>query len=324
MKKYLLITGLLLLAFTANILWGSSALTPSEVWQTLMGQSTDPIVGEIVFHYRLPKALAALICGSALGMSGLLMQTLFRNPLAGPDVLGVSAGATLGVALLTMGGVGTYMGMTVGAPMFAAIIGALLVMLLILWIAARVPQVTTLLIVGLMMGYFVGSAVSILQSTANPDTLKLFTTWTFGSLSSISEEQLLALALLYVPCFIPILLFCNRMDVLQLGDEQAALLGVPVRKTRTWMIVIASVLTGAVTATAGPIAFVGVTMPHIARSLTHSPSHRTLLPMTCLLGSLLLLVCNLLAELPDRPLPLNAVTACFGAPLLVYIILRRD
>ena len=322
--KYTILLILLLLALVANILLGSSTLTITEVWQTITGELNDPVLREIVFHYRLPKAISALICGSALGLSGLLMQTLFRNPLAGPDVLGVSAGATLGVALLTMGGVSTFITIQVGAPILAAIAGALLVMMLVLWVAVRVPHVTTLLIVGLMMGYFVGSAVSILQSSAHPDTLKLFTTWTFGSLSSITEEQLLALALISIPCLIPAFLLSSRMDLLQLGDNQATLLGVPVRRTRFLMILIASILTGAVTATAGPIAFIGVTMPHIARSLTHSPTHRTLMPMTCLLGSLLLLLCNLISELPTRPLPLNAVTACFGAPLLVYIILRRQ
>ena len=327
---------LLLIAatFAADILWGNVSLPPAEVWQTLTGETDNPILREIVLHYRLPKALSALLGGGALALSGLLMQSVFRNPLAGPDVLGVSAGATLGVALLTLGGsllasLPDWGGMlrefafSSWGQSTAAIFGAGFVMVCVLLVAVRIPQVTTLLIMGLMAGYFIGALVSVLQSVSNPDTLKLFVTWTFGSLSAVGWEQLQVLGLLLLAGLLPALLLTKSLNLIQLGDRYATTLGVRVGRTRYLLIFSASLLTGAVTAFAGPIAFVGVTMPHIARGLFLSPDHRVLMPASFLCGGLMLLVCDLLSQLPAQPLPLNAVTALIGAPILVAIILRR-
>ena len=334
--RFILLLALTAAAFAADILWGNVPLPPAEVGKALTGGQTDPILHEIVLGYRLPKAAAALFCGGALALAGLLMQTVFRNPLAGPDVLGVSAGATLGVALLTMGGTALLPLLSGGGgealrlvlfsewgQSLAAIGGALLVMALVGFAALRVPQVTTLLIVGLMAGYFIGAAVSILQNLSSPDTLKLFTAWTFGSLSSVGNAQLRILLPLVLAGALPVFFLAKPLNLLQLGRRRATALGVNARRTRLWIVLCASLLTGAVTAFAGPIAFLGVTMPHVARGLFLSPDHRILLPASFLCGATTLLLCDLLAQLPAQPLPLNAVTALFGAPILVYIVLRR-
>lgn len=320
----------------ADVLWGNVHIEPSEIGKALLGRQNDLILREIILGYRLPKAVAALLCGGALALAGLLMQTLFRNPLAGPDVLGVSAGATLGVALLTMGGSALLPLLPGGmgealhlcllsgwGQSLAAIAGAALVMALVGVAALRVPQVTTLLIIGLMGGYFIGAAVSVLQNISSPDTLKLFTSWTFGSLASVGTRQLHVLLPLVALGALPAFFLSQPLNLLQLGERRANALGVRVRRTHRIAILCASLLTGAVTAFAGPIAFLGVTMPHIARGLFLTPDHRILLPASFLCGSTTLLLCDLIAQLPAQPLPLNAVTALFGAPILVYIILRR-
>lgn len=327
---------LALAAFAADLLWGNVHIEAAEIGKALLGRQDDLILREIILGYRLPKAAAAFLCGGALALAGLLMQTLFRNPLAGPDVLGVSAGATLGVALLTMGGTALLPLLTGSAAdlfrmcllsgwgqSLAAIVGAVFVMLLVGFAALRVPQVTTLLIIGLMASYFIGAAVSVLQSISSPDTLKLFTSWTFGSLSSVGGRQLRILAPLVLVGALPVFFLAKALNLLQLGERRASALGVRVRRTHYAVILCASLLTGAVTAFAGPVAFLGVTMPHIARGLFLTPDHRTLLPASFLCGSITLQLCDLLAQLPPQPLPLNAVTALFGAPILVYILLKK-
>lgn len=333
--RFALLLALTLAALAADVLWGNVHIAPAEIGKALVGRQDDFILREIILGYRLPKATAALCCGGALALAGLLMQTLFRNPLAGPDVLGVSAGATLGVAVLTMGGsvllslagsesswLHTALFSAWGQSL-AAIAGAAVVMLLVGFAALRVPQVTTLLIIGLMGSYFISAVVSILQSISSPDTLKLFTSWTFGSLSAIGTQQLRLLVPLVALGALPALWLAQPLNLLQLGERRAATLGVRVRRTHRIVILCASLLTGAVTAFAGPVAFVGVTMPHIARGLFRSADHRILLPAAFLCGSITLLLCDLIAQLPTQPLPLNAVTALFGAPILVYIILKR-
>lgn len=323
--RFILLTILLVLAFGADILWGSVSLSFHEVWGAFTSGDGDNIIRQIVLNYRLPKAFAALLGGAALSVAGLLMQTLFRNPLAGPDVLGVTSGATLGVALLTLGsGILPALAFSPWGQSMAAILGAAILMLAVLIVSLRVPHTVTLLIVGMMFGYFAGSIISILQSTSNPDTLKLFITWTFGSLSSVGWGQLQVLCPLLFIGILMAFMQHKYLNVLLLGDHNAMALGVSVFRVRWQIIAASSLLAGAVTAFAGPIAFVGVTMPHIARGVFRTADHRILLPASLLIGSVVLLVCDLLSQLPSHPLPINAITALFGAPILIYIILRRQ
>lgn len=326
-KKIILLLCLLMLLVCADILWGSVHLPFAEVWRVFTGNSTDIIYQEIVLNHRLPKALTAILAGASLSVAGVLMQTLFRNPLAGPDVLGVTSGAGLGVALLTLGSSTLPLFLLTGwGQIVAAVAGAVSVLLLVILTSIRVPQTVSLLIIGMMFGNFAGAIVSILQSVSNPDTLKLFITWTFGSLSSVSWSQMGVMA--------PVVLlgvgisFClqKRLNILLLGESYATALGVSVFQTRLWVVLATALLAGVSTAFTGPIAFIGVTMPHVARALFQTSNHRVLIPASLLCGAIVLLACDLISQLPGSQgtLPINSITALFGAPLIIWIIMKKS
>ena len=275
----------------------------------------------------LPKALTAILAGASLSVAGVLMQTLFHNPLAGPDVLGVTSGASLGVALLTLGTSSLPLWLITGwGQVTAAIIGAIGVLLLVIIVSIKIPQTISLLIIGMMFGNFAGAIVSILQSMSNPDTLKLFITWTFGSLSSVGWEQMSVMAPVIACGILTALLLQKQLNILLLGKNYANGLGVSVPRLRLWIILATALLAGTSTAFTGPIAFIGITMPHIARGLFGSPNHRIILPASMLCGAITLLVCDLISQLPGMQgtLPINAVTALFGSPIIVWIILRNS
>ncbi len=286
----------------------------------------NPMEQQIVHAIRFPKALTAILAGAALSVSGLMMQTLFRNPLAGPYTLGISSGASLGVALLTMiGGVLSTFNLqlsTIGLP-FAAVIGATLVLLLVLAVSKRVTSNVSLLIVGLMFGSIAGALVSLLQNFANPDALKLFIVWTLGSLSSVgwSDMQMLVPVLLVGTLFT--LLALKPLNGLLLGEDYARGLGIHVERTRLYIVLATGLLAGGVTAFCGPIAFIGVAVPHIARGIFGTSNHRITLPASALIGACLLLVCDLLCSLFIYPLPVSTVSALFGAPVIIWIILKN-
>ena len=286
----------------------------------------NPMEQQIVHAIRFPKALTAILAGAALSVSGLMMQTLFRNPLAGPYTLGISSGASLGVALLTMiGGVLSTFNFqlsTIGLP-FAAVIGATLVLLLVLAVSKRVTSNVSLLIVGLMFGSIAGALVSLLQNFANPDALKLFIVWTLGSLSSVgwSDMQMLVPVLLVGTLFT--LLALKPLNGLLLGEDYARGLGIHVERTRLYIVLATGLLAGGVTAFCGPIAFIGVAVPHIARGIFGTSNHRITLPASALIGACLLLVCDLLCSLFIYPLPVSTVSALFGAPVIIWIILKN-
>ena len=286
----------------------------------------NPMEQQIVHAIRFPKALTAILAGVALSVSGLMMQTLFRNPLAGPYTLGISSGASLGVALLTMiGGVLSTFNFqlsTIGLP-FAAVIGATLVLLLVLAVSKRVTSNVSLLIVGLMFGSIAGALVSLLQNFANPDALKLFIVWTLGSLSSVgwSDMQMLVPVLLVGTLFT--LLALKPLNGLLLGEDYARGLGIHVERTRLYIVLATGLLAGGVTAFCGPIAFIGVAVPHIARGIFGTSNHRITLPASALIGACLLLVCDLLCSLFIYPLPVSTVSALFGAPVIIWIILKN-
>ena len=287
------------------------------------------IVDEIIRNYRLPKAVTAVIAGSALSVSGLLMQTLFRNPLAGPDVLGVSAGAGLGVALLTMlSGSAVYpfiSSLGSMAQVIAAVTGAALVLILILGVSARIKDSITILVLGMIFGYVASALVTILQSFADPDSLKVFITWTFGSLGDVTWDKMPLLILLVSAGVILAFLLQKALNSLLLGENYAVSAGLNTKRARILIISISAVITGTVTAFTGPIAFVGVVIPHFARAFFGTVNHKTILPATILLGSILMLVCDIVSQVPiaNRTLPINAVSAMFGAPMIIWIVLKR-
>ena len=277
----------------------------------------------ILHSIRFPKAITAILAGAALSVSGLIMQTLFRNPLAGPYTLGVSSGASLGVALLTMIGAFSTQLSVFSIPV-AAVIGATLVLLLVLAVSKRVTSNVSLLIVGLMFGSIAGALVSLMQNFANPDALKLFIVWTLGSLSSVSwgDMQLLVPILLVGSLFV--LAVMKPLNGLLLGEDYARGLGINVSRTRLYIVLATGLLAGGVTAFCGPIAFIGVAVPHIARGLFRTSNHRVTIAASAMIGACLLLVCDVLCSLAVYPLPISTVSALFGAPIIIWIIVKKN
>ena len=305
---------LLLLLMGINICSGS-------IWLWPFGE-LSPMEQQILHAIRLPKAVTALLAGAALSVSGLIMQTLFRNPLAGPYTLGVSSGASLGVALLTMLGAFSIQLSAVSIPI-AACIGATLVLLLVLAVSKRVTSNVSLLIVGLMFGSIAGALVSLLQNFANPDALKLFIVWTLGSLSSVNWQDMQLLVPILVAGTVFVLLALKPLNGLLLGEDYARGLGIHVARTRLYIVLATGLLAGGVTAFCGPIAFIGVAVPHIARGIFKTSNHRVTIPASALIGACLLLVCDILCSLAVYPLPISTVSALFGAPIIIWIILKN-
>ncbi len=306
---FIALAGLLAVLFCLDICSGSIWLWP---WGNL-----TPMEQNILHAIRLPKAVTAVLAGSALSVSGLIMQTLFRNPLAGPYTLGVSSGASLGVAFLTMWSSTMIMLLPV-----AACIGATLVLLLVLAVSRKVTGNVSLLIVGMMFGSIAGALVSLLQNFANPDALKLFIVWTLGSLSSVgwSDMQMMIPILLTGALFV--LLALKPLNGLLLGEDYARGLGIHVERTRLYIVLATGLLAGGVTAFCGPIAFIGVAVPHIARGIFRTSNHRVTVPASALIGACLLLVCDVLCSLFTYPLPISTVSALFGAPVIIWIVLK--
>lgn len=328
-SKFIILIFLLIAAFIGDILTGNATISVKEACMALFGSSGNGIIDEIIRNYRFPKAVTAIIAGTALSVSGLLMQTLFRNPLAGPDVLGVSAGAGLGVAILTMlsGGALFPIVQSLGsaAQVIAAILGAAGVLLLILSVSSRIKDSITILVLGMIFGYVASSLITILQSFADPDSLKVFITWTFGSLGDVTNERLPILLTIVVIGILLTLILQKTLNSLLLGENYALSAGLNIKRARIVIITVAAVITGTVTAFTGPIAFVGVVIPHFARAFFGTVNHRTILPATILFGSILMLICDIVSQIPitNRTLPINAVTALFGAPMIVWIVLKR-
>jgi len=321
---------LIVLLFVADLALGSVSIPLGQLIDVLGGHDGDQAYREIILNYRLPKALTAMLVGAALSVSGLLMQSLFRNPLAGPDVLGVNAGAGLGVALVTMlasGAGGFLLGLGSWGLVLAAILGAAAVLFLVMLTAVRVPDLVSLLIIGLMFGYVGGALTSVFQHVSNPDTLKVFITWTFGSLSAVSWSMLPVLLLVVALGLLLSFTLVKRLNVLLIGESYAKALGVSVTTTRYLILIATALMAGGVTAFAGPITFIGVTVPHIARGLFKSWDHRLVMPACVLVGAGLMLVCDMVTQLPGlggNTLPINSVTALFGAPIIIWILLRRQ
>lgn len=282
----------------------------------------------ILLNIRLPKALTAILAGGALSVSGILMQTLFRNPLAGPYILGVSSGASLGVAFVVM--CTSLFGMVragTGSIALAAIIGSTLVLLLVMSVAGKVKSNVSLLIVGMMIGAVAGALVNIMQNIANPDALKLFIVWTLGSLSSVGWSELTTMSVVLLIGGILTVVLLKPLNGLLLGENYARALGVPIKTTRTLIVLATSLLAGGVTAWCGPIAFIGVAVPHLARGIMHSSNHRLTVPACALLGANILLFCDCMVSLAayslSLSLPISTLSSLFAAPVIIYIILKQ-
>lgn len=333
-RPYLLIVLLagLLLCFVLSLTLGSVRIPLAEIATILVGgEPSKATWATIILKFRLPKAMTAVLAGAALAISGLQMQTLFRNPLAGPFVLGISSGASLGVALVVLS-VGTATtGLIAALGLFgnfglvvAASLGSALVLFAVMAVAHRVSNMT-LLILGLLFGYATSAVVSILLYFAIAERIQAYISWTFGSFGGVTWRQLAVLGPVVLVALIIAWLSAKPLNALLLGEAYARSLGLTVQRARFWILTSAAVLAGAITAFCGPIAFIGVAVPHLCRSLFNTSDHRVLVPGTVLMGSIVALLADLVAQLPgsNTVLPLNAVTALIGAPVVTWVILRQ-
>ena len=325
----------LIVVFLSNLAFGSVNIPIQQVVTILLGGEAQKTTWTtIILKFRLPKALTATLAGAALGVSGLQTQTLFKNPLAGPFILGISSGASLGVALLVlaanttgMGALLTNLGIIGDLSLaIAASLGAALVLLMVLLISRNVPDSTTLLILGLLFGYATNAIVSILLHFSDNNEIQSYLQWTFGSFGGVTWQQMVILAPVILLGLIMALLLSKPLNVMLLGESQAQTLGLAVQQTRFWIITSASILAGAITAFCGPIGFLGVVVPHLCRNLFKTVDHRILIPVVAMMGAILALVADLVSQLPGSQtvLPLNSITALIGVPVVMWVILHRS
>ena len=323
----------IILLFVLNLLLGTVRIPVAEVVATLMGShEVSEIHRNIIWSSRVPQALTAMVAGAGLAVSGLQMQTVFRNPLAGPSVLGISNGSALGVAFVVLlsgriGGVAlSRLGYLGDAAMsVAAIVGALAVMSLILWVSQKVRDNVTLLIIGVMIGYLANAIIGVLKFLSPEEDVKAFVVWGLGSFSRVSGDEMVLFVVLMCVLLPLACLLVKTMNLLLLGERYAANLGLNIRRSRMLVIISSGVLVAIVTAYCGPIMFIGLAVPHLARAIFRTSDHRILMPATALCGAALALFCNLIARMPgfEGALPVNSVTALVGAPVIVSVLFRR-
>ena len=311
--------------FTADLLIGSVAVALHDIWAALTGGSCDPAVRDIILKIRLLKAVTALFAGAALAASGLQMQTLFRNPLAGPYVLGISSGAGLGVALFLLGapllGVSAHSFVQSLGIAGAAWLGAALVLLIVMAVSRRIKDIMVILILGMMFGSGVSSVVEILQYLSSEAALKSFVIWTMGSLGDVTGGNL-ALMLPVITAGLALsVAVIKPLNLLLLGENYARTMGLNVQRTRTLLFLSTVLLAGTVTAFCGPVGFIGLAVPHLARMLFASADHRVLMPASMLSGAALLLVCDLVSK--SLALPINTITALMGIPVVIFVVVRN-
>jgi iron complex transport system permease protein len=317
-----------LLIFVLNVGLGSVPISPGNIANAIFSQSQDQadIYQNIIWQIRLPRSLALLLGGAALGLSGLLLQVLFRNPLADPFILGISSGASMFAGLIILSGM--LIGWTVATPflvMMAAFIGAMIVMTIILAVSRRTQNIVTLLIIGIMVGYLCNAITSLMIAFAQKEQLHSFTIWTLGSFSGFSWFQVGLLAVTVIPLTGAAMIICKPLNALLLGEDYARSMGVNIKRLRFIIILISCVLSGAITAFAGPIAFIGLAVPYIARLSCKTADNRLLVPVTALLGAVVTSLCDLIARLLFAPveLPISVVTSFFGVPIVIWLLLRR-
>ena len=316
---------MIVVLFALNLMVGSVSIPAGDVVRILMGDETEKASWQfIVLQSRLPQAITATLCGAALAVSGLMLQTAFRNPLAGPSIFGVNSGAGLGVALvmLLLGGglsVGSVSISGFAAILIAAFIGAMAVMAVIFFFSTLVRNNVMLLIIGIMIGYISNSAISLLNFFATDEGVKSYMVWGMGSFGGVSMANMPVFVLVTLAGLIGALLLIKPLNALLLGDRYAIL------RVRNWLLVVTGLLTAITTAFCGPVAFIGLAVPHIARLLLTTDNHRQLLPATIFCGSVVALLCNIFCYLPGEHgvIPLNAVTPLIGAPVIIYVIARK-
>ena len=326
----LLVAGvvLLFLLFMLNVFCGAVDVPYVEVFKALAGESTNEMWRLIVVETRLPQAIVALLAGAAISVAGLILQTLFNNPLAGPEVLGINSGAGLGVALVMLLSHGAVVSGAFGgfvAVLLGAFIGALLVIALILSLSSMLKNKLYLLIAGVSISYLVSSVISVLNYFATSEGVHSYMIWGMGSFGAVSMGQMLWFALPLLLLLAVALFMMKPMNALLLGDDYAANLGVDVMGTRVVLLAVTGLLTAVVTAFCGPVAFIGLAVPHIARLFLKTGNHRLLLPATMVVGASVALLCNLLTMLPGESglLPLGAITPLVGAPVIIYVVLKE-
>ena len=311
--------------FTADLLVGSVAVALRDIWAALTGGSCDPAVRDIILKIRLLKAVTALFAGAALAASGLQMQTLFRNPLACPYVLGISSGAGLGVALFLLGapllGVSAHSFVQSLGIAGAAWLGAALVLLIVMAVSRRIKDIMVILILGMMFGSGVSSMVEILQYLSSEAALKSFVIWTMGSLGDVTGGNLALMLPVITAGLVLSVAVIKPLNLLLLGENYARTMGLNVQRTRTLLFLSTVLLAGTVTAFCGPVGFIGLAVPHLARMLFASADHRVLMPASMLSGAALLLVCDLISK--SLALPINTVTALMGIPVVIVVVVRN-
>ena len=318
-RSVLLFTALVALTlflFLLDLAVGAVAVPLGDVWAALTGGDCPRATAKIILNIRLIKAVVALLAGAALSVSGLQMQTLFRNPLAGPYVLGISSGASLGVALVVLAGVGSSIGIA-----GAAWLGAAIVLVVIAAVGHRIKDIMVILILGMMFSSGIGAVVQILQYVANDESLKMFVVWTMGSLGDVTLNQLTVLIPSIVTGLLLAVVTIKPLNLLLFGEEYAVTMGLNVRRSCGLLFLSTTLLAGTVTAFCGPIGFIGLAMPHVTRMLFRNSDHRVLVPGTVLSGASVLLLCDLVSKL--FTLPINAITALLGIPIVVWVVLRN-
>ncbi|MFK7782611.1 FecCD family ABC transporter permease [Psychroserpens sp.] len=323
---FILLSTLLLLCFLVNINLGSVSIPVKDVFSSLFGIADNYIIQ----NYRLPKAVTAILVGSGLGISGLLMQTLFRNPLAGPFVLGISSGASLGVALVILGsgifgGIFATLFISKWSIVIAASLGSFLVLLAVLLVSTKVRDTMAILIIGLMFGSITAAIVSVLSYFSSAEQLQQYIFWGFGSLGNLSWSELLIFFCLYSLGILLTIVSIKTLNTLLLGENYAKSLGINIKQSRLIIIIATSLLAGTTTAFAGPIAFIGLAIPHMTRQFFNTSNHKILLPAVFIIGAIVMLVCDSIAQLPtsDYTLPINAITSLIGAPVVVWLLVRK-
>ena len=319
------LSALVVLLFAADIAVGSVNIPLRDIWATLTGGECDAVTAKIIIDIRLIKAFVAILAGAALSVSGLQMQTLFRNPLAGPYVLGVSSGASLGVALFILGA--PLLGFT-ASPLLttlgtagAAWLGAAAILALVASVSRRIKDIMVILILGMMIGSAVSAIVQILQYLSNEEALKSFIVWTMGSLGDVTSSQLLLVAPAIIAGLIIAISVIKPMNMLLLGESYARTMGLNIPRARALILLSTTLLAGTVTAFCGPIGFIGLAIPHVARILFRNADHRILLPAAAMAGAISLLVCDIFSKL--LALPVNTITALLGIPIVIWVVIKN-
>ena len=313
---FAMLAALTLFLFLLDLAVGAVAVPLGDVWAALTGGDCPRATAKIILNIRLIKAVVALLAGAALSVSGLQMQTLFRNPLAGPYVLGISSGASLGVALVVLAGFGSSIGIA-----GAAWLGAALVLVVIAAVGHRIKDIMVILILGMMFSSGVGAIVQILQYLSKEESLKAFVIWTMGSLGDVTFDQLAVLVPSIIAGLLLAVVTIKPLNILLFGEEYAVTMGLNIRRSRGLLFLSTTLLAGTVTAFCGPIGFIGLAMPHVTRMLFRNSDHRVLVPGTVLSGAAVLLLCDLVSKM--FTLPINAITALLGIPIVVWVVLRN-